>query len=61
MNFLRRNLGTIRGRLWFGFGILVTMLVVAGIVARTSFAGIAETITQSLADVQAESPAPNHP
>ena len=55
MNFLRRNLGTIRGRLWFGFGILVTMLVVAGVVARRSFAGIAETITQSLADVQTES------
>jgi methyl-accepting chemotaxis protein len=49
------SLKSIRGRLWFGFGILVAMLVVAGIVARTSFAGISETITQSLAEVQEES------
>jgi len=49
------SLKSIRGRLWFGFGVLVAMLVVAGIVARTSFAGISETITQSLAEVQEES------
>ena len=49
------NLRSIRGRLWFGFGVLVAMLVVAGMVARRSFAGISETITQSLAEVQEES------
>ena len=46
------NLNSIRGRLWLGFGVLVAMLVVAGVVARRSFAGISETITQSLAEVQ---------
>ena len=49
------NLRAIRGRLWLGFGILVGMLVVAGVVTRRSFAGISETITQSLAEVQSES------
>jgi methyl-accepting chemotaxis protein len=50
----RVKLNTIRGRLWLGFGILVALLLVAGIVARTSFAGMSETITQSLVDVQTE-------
>ena len=54
------NLNTIRGRLWLGFGVLVTMLVVAGVVARRSFAGISETITQSLAEVQSEAAAREH-
>jgi methyl-accepting chemotaxis protein len=49
------KLDSIRGRLWLGFGVLVAMLVVAGVVARRSFAGISETITQSLAEVQSES------
>src|SRR5689334_16138973 len=49
------NLNTIRGRLWVGFGVLVAMLVVAGIVARRSFSGISDTITESLAEVQTES------
>jgi hypothetical protein len=49
------RLDSIRGRLWLGFGVLVAMLVVAGVVARRSFAGISETITQSLAEVQSES------
>ena len=49
------NLNSIRGRLWVGFGVLVAMLVVAGVVARRSFAGISDTITQSLAEVQSES------
>ena len=49
------NLNSIRGRLWLGFGVLVAMLVVAGVVARRSFAGISETITESLAEVQQES------
>ena len=50
----RVKLNTIRGRLWLGFGILVALLFVAGIVARTSFAGMSATITQTLVDVQAE-------
>ena len=49
------NLNSIRGRLWLGFGVLVAMLVVAGVVARRSFAGISDTITLSLAEVQTES------
>ncbi len=51
----RVKLNTIRGRLWLGFGVLMALLIVAGIVARSSFSGMATTITQSLADVQAES------
>ena len=31
----RMRLNTIRGRLWLGFGVLVALLVVAGVVART--------------------------
>jgi methyl-accepting chemotaxis protein len=48
----RRN--SIRVRLWLGFGVIVTLLAVAGVVVRGSFAGVAETITASLDDVQAE-------
>src|SRR5690348_5719980 len=50
----RLGLNTIRGRLWMGFGVLVALLVVAGAVARRSFTAMAETINQSLAEVQAE-------
>ena len=50
----RPGLNTIRGRLWMGFGVLVALLVVAGAVARRSFTAMAETINQSLAEVQAE-------
>jgi methyl-accepting chemotaxis protein len=49
------RLNTIRGRLWFGFGILVALLFIAGIVARRSFAGVSTAIAQSLTNVQAES------
>ncbi len=45
---------SIRGRLWFGLGILIVLLVVAGFVARRSFSGITLTITESLAEVQTE-------
>jgi methyl-accepting chemotaxis protein len=48
-------MNTIRGRLWLGFGVLVALLMVAGVVARSSFSGMSATITQSLVDVQAES------
>jgi methyl-accepting chemotaxis protein len=51
----RVKLDTIRGRLWLGFGILVALLVMAGVVARTSFSGMSATISESLADVQVES------
>jgi hypothetical protein len=50
----RVGLNTIRGRLWLGFGVLVTLLVVAGAFARSSFKAMAETINESLAEVQAE-------
>jgi len=45
---------SIRGRLWFGLGILIVLLIVAGFVARRSFSGITLTITESLAEVQTE-------
>jgi methyl-accepting chemotaxis protein len=49
---LQKN--TIRGRLWMGFGTIVILLAVAGVLVRGTFAGISETITASLADVQTE-------
>jgi len=49
---LQRN--TIRGRLWIGFGTIVLLLAVAGVVVRASFSGISDTITTSLSDVQLE-------
>jgi methyl-accepting chemotaxis protein len=51
----RVGLNTIRGRLWLGFGVLVALLLVAGVVARSSFAGMSEMTSQSLVDVQVES------
>jgi methyl-accepting chemotaxis protein len=50
----RFELNSIRGRLWVGFGALVALLILAGMVARRSFAGISETISTSLTEVQAE-------
>jgi methyl-accepting chemotaxis protein len=52
--FWRRQLTTIRARLWLGFGVLVALLVVAGVSARTSFTGMSAAIANSLGDVQAE-------
>ncbi len=49
---IQRN--TIRSRLWFGFGTIVLLLAVAGILVRASFSGISDTISASLTDVQAE-------
>jgi methyl-accepting chemotaxis protein len=49
------ELGTIRGRLWGGFGILVALLVVAGAVARSSMGTLADTMTTTLSSVQEES------
>ena len=50
----RLELNSIRGRLWAGFGALVALLVLAGLVARRSFSGISETIATSLTEVQSE-------
>jgi methyl-accepting chemotaxis protein len=55
ITFETLKLNSIRGRLWVGFGVLVAMLLIAGIIARRSFAGISVEITQSLAEVQTES------
>jgi methyl-accepting chemotaxis protein len=49
---IQRN--TIRSRLWFGFGTIVLLLAVAGVLVRASFSGISETISASLTDVQTE-------
>ena len=48
------NVNSIRSRLWLGFGILVTLLLIAGIFARNSFSTMSQTINESLAEVQAE-------
>jgi methyl-accepting chemotaxis protein len=48
------RLTTIRARLWLGFGILVTLLVIAGAVANSSFTGMSTAISQSLDEVQHE-------
>ena len=50
----RAKLYTIRGRLWLGFGAIVSLLVLAGAVARGSFSGLTDTITTSLVEVQSE-------
>ena len=50
----RLELNSIRGRLWIGFGALVALLVMAGMMARRSFAGISDTIATSLTEVQSE-------
>jgi methyl-accepting chemotaxis protein len=50
----RVDFHTIRGRLWLGFGALVALLVLAGVVARGSFSGLTDNITSSLVEVQSE-------
>src|SRR5262249_17236328 len=50
----RARINTIRGRLWSGFGVLVALLVVAGVVGRGALSGMATTIASSLAEVQTE-------
>lgn len=54
MNAATNAITTIRGRLWLGFGILVTLLVIAGAVANSSFGGMSTAISESLDEVQAE-------
>ena len=48
------HLNTIRGRLALGFGVLVLLLLFAGMFARGSFNSMAVTINESLSDVQTE-------
>ena len=48
------HVNSIRGRLWLGFGALVALLVVAGMFAQKSFHDMAETISETLGDVQSE-------
>ena len=50
----RAKFYTIRGRLWLGFGVLVALLVLAGVMAKGSFSGLTDTITTSLVEVQTE-------
>ncbi|HEU4993787.1 MAG TPA: methyl-accepting chemotaxis protein [Gemmatimonadaceae bacterium] len=54
MSFLG-SIGTIRGRLWAGFGVLVALLVVAGALAQNSMSRLTEAMTSELKDVQLES------
>ncbi|HVA57965.1 MAG: methyl-accepting chemotaxis protein [Gemmatimonadaceae bacterium] len=49
------ELGTIGGRLWGGFGILVALLVMAGAMARSSMSTLADNMTATLSGVQEES------
>jgi len=51
----RSGLNTIRGRLWVGFGVLVALLVVAGVVGKSSLGTMSSLITESLVDVQMSS------
>ena len=50
-----RACNTIRGRLWVGFGVLVALLLVAGVVGGARSPGCRRRSRESLADVQAES------
>jgi methyl-accepting chemotaxis protein len=55
MNFSLAQLGTIRGRLWAGFGALVALLLVAGALARSSMGTLANALSATLTSVEAES------
>jgi methyl-accepting chemotaxis protein len=55
MNWASRpRLETIRGRLWLGFGVLVALLVAAGLFARSAFSGMSRVVSTTVADVQSE-------
>ncbi len=47
-------IGTIRGRLWTGFGVLVALLILAGVIARGTLATMATAIESALLEVQTE-------
>jgi len=48
------NLSTIRGRLLAGFGAMIVLLAVAGVVGRMSLTSLSVQISNSLADVRRE-------
>jgi methyl-accepting chemotaxis protein len=49
------ELGTIRGRLWGGFGILVVLLLIAGATVRSTMSTLGDSMTATLSGVEAES------
>ncbi|MDE3053037.1 MAG: methyl-accepting chemotaxis protein [Gemmatimonadota bacterium] len=49
------QLGTIRGRLWGGFGVLVALLLVAGAIVRSTMATLGDSMTATLSSVEDES------
>ncbi|HVZ79052.1 MAG TPA: methyl-accepting chemotaxis protein [Gemmatimonadaceae bacterium] len=55
MNLSLNQLGTIRGRLWAGFGVLVALLVVIGGLVRRSMSAIDGTMGSTLGAVEAQS------
>src|SRR5437762_9317315 len=48
------RLNSIRGRLWLGFGVLVLLLAMAGVVGQRSMTILSQATTSALADVQTE-------
>ena len=48
------GIGTIRGRLWAGFGIIVALLAIAGVVARQALGTMSDAIYGTLSSVQTE-------
>ena len=49
------TLGTIRGRLWAGFGVLVVLLIIAGVLAQNTISGLTQAMAAELKEVQQES------
>jgi methyl-accepting chemotaxis protein len=52
--FALLRIDTIRGRLWVGFGVLVTLLIAAGLFARDAFHAMGEVVSTTVAEVQSE-------
>jgi methyl-accepting chemotaxis protein len=50
----RSQFNSIRGRLWVGFGVLVFILLMGGVVARQAFNGMSLEIAGSLSEVEAQ-------
>ncbi len=48
------RLDTIRGRLWLGFGMLVALLIAAGLFARSAFNSMTQSVSTTVAHVQTE-------
>lgn len=49
------GVGTIRGRLWAGFGILMALLVMAGLTAQEAMTSMSQTTSTTLGEMQTES------